>query len=105
MRRMLLATTMAVAACAGLLGCNPGTPKVETYDVAAPDPLAEAKSILTNYSNGMPPTSEVESYPDLVKRVKEKDAAKGDILEKGLNEIKANPASAKAKATELLKQL
>jgi hypothetical protein len=105
MRRILLAATMAVAACAGFLGCNSGTPKVETYDVAAPDPLAEAKSTLTNYSNGMPLTSEVESFPDLIKRVKEKDAAKGDILEKGLNEIKANPASAKTKATELLKQL
>jgi hypothetical protein len=53
----------------------------------------------------MPVTSEAESFPDLVKRVKEKDAAKGDLLEKGLNEIKANPAVARPRATELLKKL
>jgi len=102
---MLLAAILAVAACFGPVGCGSGTPKVETYNVPEPDPLVEARSILTNYSNGAPVTSEMESFPDLVKRVKEKDAAKGDILEKGLDEIKANPGSAKAKATELLKQL
>ena len=86
-------------------GCNQGTPTVETYEAPPSDPLAEAKTILTNYANGMPVTSEAESFPDLAKRVKEKDPAKGELLDKGLQSIKANPSSAKSKATELLKQL
>ena len=80
-------------------------PKVEKVEAPVADPLVEAKAILNNYANGMPVTSEAESFPELVSRVKEKDAAKGAILEKGLAEIKTNPASAKAKATDLLKQL
>ena len=53
----------------------------------------------------MPVTSEADSFPDLVAKVKEKDPAKGEILDKGLSEIKANPASAQSKAKELLKKL
>jgi hypothetical protein len=96
------------AACIALLvapGCNRGTPTVETYQAPPSDPIAEAKRILTNYAKGRPVTSEAESFPDLAKRVKEKDPAKGELLDKGLQAIKANPASARAKATELLKQL
>ena len=105
MRRIFHAAIVALAATVGLVGCNQGTPKVETYDVPEADPVAEAKSILTNYANGMPVTSEVTGFPDLIARVKEKDPAKGEILEKGLKEIEANPASARAKANELLPKL
>jgi hypothetical protein len=87
------------------LGCNQGTPKVESVQAPPSDPLAEAKTILNNYAKGRPVTSEAESFADLAKRVKEKDAAKGELLDKGLQAIKASPASAQAKATELLKQL
>ncbi len=89
-----------------MVGCSSGElPKEEKIEAPVVDPLVEAKSILSNYASGMPVTSEAESFPDLVARVKEKDAAKGEILEKGLAEIKAKPATAKAKANELLKQL
>src|SRR5215204_902800 len=91
---------------ASFSGCGPsGTPQVKTVTAPAPDPIAEAKSILTNYANGMPVTSEAESFPDLIARVKEKDAAKGELLDKGLSQIKANPSSAQAKAKELLPKL
>jgi hypothetical protein len=98
-------------ACAALLvgffgGCaQSGTPKVETVQAPAPDPIARVKAMLTNYANGMPVTSEADSFADLAAKVKEKDPAKGEIVEKGLQEIKANPGSAKSKATELLKKL
>jgi hypothetical protein len=101
---MFLAALLAT--CAGLMGCGGGdVPKVQSYEAPVADPLAEAKAILNNYANGMPVTSEAESFPDLVSRVKEKDPAKGATLEKGLAEIKAKPAGAQAKAKELLKQL
>jgi len=96
----------ALVGLAFLTGCSmSGTPKVETVQAPAPDPLARVKTLLTNYANGMPVTSEADSFADLSAQVKEKDAAKGEIVEKGLADIKANPASAKSKATELLKKL
>ena len=88
-----------------VIGESSGTPPVQTYQVPAPDPIARAKTILTNYANGMPVTSEADSFPDLVAKVKEKDPAKGEILDKGLSDIKAHPASAQAKAKELLNKL
>jgi hypothetical protein len=90
----------------GLAGCGmSGTPKVETVAAPAPDPMARVKTMLTNYANGAPVTSEADSFDQLAAQVKEKDPAKGDIVEKGLQEIKANPKNAKAKATDLLKKL
>lgn len=89
-----------------LCGCaQSGTPKIETVQVPAADPIARVKTMLSNYANGAPVTSEADSFADLAAQVKAKDAAKGEIVEKGLSEIKANPGSAKAKATELLKKL
>src|SRR5437868_1847109 len=85
-------------------GCGmSGTPKVETVQSPAPDPMARVKTMLTNYANGAPVTSEAASFEDLAAQVKAKDAAKGEIVEKGLADIKAHPASAKIKAGELLK--
>jgi len=87
-------------------GCAPsGTPAIDQVKAPAEDQLAEAKTILTNFANGMQVTSEAESFPQLAARVKAKDAAKGEILEKGLEDIKAHPTSAQAKAKELLKKL
>jgi hypothetical protein len=105
MRRIWFAAALLVGGSVGFLGCQSGTPKVETVEAPVADPVAEAKAILSNYVNGMPVTSEAESFPSLIERVKEKDAAKGAALEKGLNQVKQNPASAPSIAKELLKQL
>jgi hypothetical protein len=106
MTRFLCALAIAVFACIGFSGCGGGQlPKVETFQAPTPDPVARAKTILTNYANGMPVTSEASSFDDIVAAVKAKDAAKGEVLEKGFTAIKANPSTAKSKATELLKQL
>jgi hypothetical protein len=103
MKRMMLFAVLGLALWCG--GCGADTPKVQTVEAPASDPLAEVRTILNNYANGMPVTSEAESFPELIARVKEKDPAKGEVLEKGLTEIKTNPAIAQAKAKELLKQL
>jgi len=105
MSRAILAAAFLAVACAWFVGCDTGAPQVKTIDAPAMDPVQEAKNILTNYSNGSPVTSEAAGFDNLAKRVKEKDAAKGEVLEKGLNDIKANPASAKSVAAELLKKL
>ena len=80
---LVLSAGMTVA----LLGCTGGdVPKVEDIQAPEADPIAEVKAILTNYSNGQPVTSEASEFPTLITRVKEKDPAKGAIVEKGLNE-------------------
>lgn len=104
MRRLLFAAALA-ASGVGVIGCDGGKPVVKSVQAPEADPIAEAKAMLTNYSKGAPVTSEAESFPDLVSRVKAKDAAKGAILEKGFKEILANKSGAKAKADELLKKL
>jgi hypothetical protein len=106
MMNYLKATIVCVLAGAAFTGCgNSQTPKIETFQAPAPDPVARAKAVLTNYANGMPVTSEAASFDDIVSAVKTKDATKGEILEKGFAAIKAKPSTAKSKATELLKQL
>jgi hypothetical protein len=103
MIRMMGVIAVSVAMLAGC--AQSGTPKVETVKAPEANPIAEVKAMLTNYSNGQPVTSEAESFGELAERVKLKDAGKGEVIEKGLAEIKANPASAQAKARELLKKL
>jgi hypothetical protein len=106
MKTIIEPVLLALSVCVSFAGCgNSQLPKVETFQAPAPDPIARAKTILNNYANGMPVASEASSFDDIVSAVKAKDAAKGEILEKGFGAIKANPSSAKAKATELLKQL
>jgi len=106
MKNYLKAMLVCVLAFAAFTGCgNSQTPKIETFQAPAPDPVARAKAVLTNYANGMPVTSEAASFDDIVSAVKTKDATKGEILEKGFAAIQANPSTAKSKATELLKQL
>lgn len=106
MKSLWVATLIASVGVVALPGCGPSqTPKIETFQVPVPDPIARAKTILTNYTNGMPVTSEAESFAEIAAQVKAKDATKGEILEKGFAAIKATPATAKTKATELLKQL
>ncbi len=106
MRGFFTGVALAVVSIGVLTGCGSSDlPKIETFQVPAPDPIARAKAILTNYSNGMPVTSEAESFDDIATQVKAKDAAKGEILAKGFSAIRANPSSAKSKANELLKQL
>ncbi|MCI0360683.1 MAG: hypothetical protein L0211_19575 [Planctomycetaceae bacterium] len=105
MKQILLAAAVA-AALSGFAGCQQsGTPTVETFEAPVQDALVEAKTVLQRYADGSPVTSEAEGFANLAQRVKEKDPAKGEILDKGLAEIKANPNIAKAKAAELLKKL
>jgi len=86
-------------------GCTPRAEGEREIEVKEVDQLAEARTILQRYANGQPMSSEAMSFPKLVEDVKAKDAKKGEILEKGLDELQKAPASARqAKAKELLKK-
>jgi hypothetical protein len=86
-----------------LVGCD-SNPKEKEIKIQV-DATGEAKAILKRYAAGSKPGSEVTGFKNVVAEVRKVDAAKADILEKGLDEIEKNPANAKTKATELLKQL
>jgi folate-dependent tRNA-U54 methylase TrmFO/GidA len=87
-------------------GCTPRAPGEREIEVKPLDPLAEARTILQRYADGQPMSSEASTFPDLVAKVREKDAKKADILEKGLDDLqKAPPGARPGKAKELLKKL
>jgi hypothetical protein len=68
----------------------------------APDPVAEAKSLLSGYASGQPAGSESEMFEDLVARVSAVDQAKGAELRDFFAEIKAKRAPDRAKAKALV---
>lgn len=103
MRRALSA--LALFAALGLTGCGGDKPKVETFEAPPADPLAEAKAILNNYANGQPVASEAAAFPEIVRRVRAADPAKGDVLDKGFKDILANKQNPGPKAKEILKKL
>lgn len=95
---------LAMAAMA--LGCSSSVKEEQIPVKASGDPLSNAKSTLERYAKGQPLSSEVTSFPAMVKEVRKTDPAKADILEKGLADIeKASAAARPAKARELLKTL
>lgn len=106
MKRLMAALFVASICAVGLTGCGGGElPQVETVEAPVISPIDEAKSLLQNYANGQPVTSEAESFADIATRAKDFDDVKGALIEQGFNQIKANPAAAQSIASGLLKQL
>lgn len=96
---LLLATTIAISA---IVGCGP---RIETYDMPQKTAATEARELFQGYESGNPATSEIENYPSLIERVRAEDAEAAKVIVPALEKIKANPASAKATATQALKDL
>ena len=67
-----------------------------------PDPIGEAKALLTNYAAGQPVGSESVGFDDLVERVKQVDQEKAAELKGYLGEVSAKGVANRAKAKELL---
>jgi hypothetical protein len=84
------------------MGCGSGGIKDRILDVPPPNPLAEAKSLLTAYAGGQPLGSEGETFEDLVQRVAAVDAAKSGELQTFLQEVKKTGRPNAAKAKKLL---
>jgi O-phosphoseryl-tRNA(Cys) synthetase len=105
MKKVLLCGLLVATAC--LTGCGDGKVKEQDVEIKIPiSPMEQVKSTLNRYAKGEPMGSEVGAFGDLVAKLRTVDAAKADILEKGLEEIKKAPkAQVAAKAKDLLKQL
>jgi hypothetical protein len=63
-----------------VVGCSRAQTPELPLTPAAPDPVAEAKSLLEAYGGGQPLGSESVNYEDLIKRVTAVDAGKGAKL-------------------------
>ena len=69
------------------------------------DPLAGVRTILEGYVKGVPMRSEVTSFPDFINSAKKANPEKGELLEKGLQELQKPGTNLKAKASALLEKL
>ena len=87
-----------------LAGCARG-PREKVIPIPAGDPLANARSVLQRYAEGQPVASEATSFPHFVEDLRKVDPARADILEKGLNDIQADPAARVSIAKALLPKL
>ena len=105
-RRSLVAGLLAITPHA-VVGCGGDRVKVEEIQVKEESALIRAKNALENYAKGQPLGSEASAFDQLIRDVKKEDAAKGEILEKGLADLqKAKGQTAiMAKAKELLNKL
>lgn len=93
-------------ALAVVAGCNPSGIKVESYKPDKPPAAVEqAKQLLQQYANGGPLGSEVTGYPQLIERVKQEDAQKGEILEKAWPRSKRPPGREWKRPRRLMQQL
>ncbi|MCE9632151.1 MAG: hypothetical protein K8S94_15725 [Planctomycetia bacterium] len=95
-----------LSVCFAAVGCgDPGKP-VRQYTLKdAPSPLDEVRTLLERYAEGQPVGSEVINFEALVGRVREADPERAMVLEQGLAAIAQSPATAAARARQLLKQL
>lgn len=103
MRRFITTALLGVAIL--VVGCEGGRPPRDIPVSASNDPLEPARVALRRYAEGQPVASEVTSFPHMVSEVKKVDAVRGEILEKGLEDIQKNPGQAQAKARVLLEKL
>jgi len=86
-----------------ILGCSES--KNETIKIKVEDPLAGVRTILEGYVKGEPMRSEVTSFPDFINSAKKANPEKGELLEKGLEELQKPGTNLKAKASALLEKL
>lgn len=87
-------------------GCRPSM-REEQIDVKeSNDPLNAPRTLLQRYADGQPMGSEATSFAKMVEDVRKVDAARADVLEKGLAEIeKAPPGKRPALAKALLQKI
>jgi len=89
---------LSVLLLAAVAGCSSGV-KDQILEANAPDPIADARSLLNAYSANPVVGSEAMDFDDLIARVTEVDAGKGsqlkEFLEKAKQQGRVNQSAAK----------
>jgi hypothetical protein len=83
-------------------GCNSGVVQDQILEANAPDPLADARSLLNAYLTNPAVGSEATDFDDLVARVSGVDADKGAKLEQFLVKAKTSGRVSQSAAKKLL---
>lgn len=90
-------------------GCSQeGVVKERTIPVKQVSPIDKVKQLLEGYAKGEPVGSEIIGFGQMVEEAKKEDAAKGEIIAKGLKEIEGmmnRQSEVPAKAKEILAKL
>ncbi len=98
-------STLALAVIVVSLGCSRTSQQERIIPLKASASLENARSVLQNYANGAPVTSEAAGFDPMVEGVRKEDPASADILQDAFSKIKANPASRVAVAKKALEEL
>lgn len=104
-RRQAIVLLVMPCLAAAAAGCSRQQVPKQPLTPAPPDPLGEARALLTSYAGGQPLGSESINYEDLIRRVTAVDAEKGAKLmafaDEALQKGKVDAAKAKKLAAEL----
>lgn len=73
--------------CAVILGCSPGVVRDQKLQANAPDPIADARSLLRSYSENPVVGSEASEFGDLIAKVTAVDPGKGAALKAFLDGV------------------
>ena len=73
----------------------------------APQPptVVSINSMLSRYVEGLPVSSEITVYPDMIAKLKTEDPENYPVVEEFYRQIKENPADAAALAEEAMSKL
>jgi hypothetical protein len=88
-----------------VIGCGD---KIQPRDIEIKPPASALEPVLAQlelYAKGQALGSEVTAFPDMITAVKQENPAKGDIVEKGLNDIAKSKGDVSKKAKDLLAKL
>ncbi|WP_147274254.1 hypothetical protein [Bremerella cremea] len=88
-----------------LIGCAKSSQQERVIPLKASASMEEARSLLENYAQGSPVTSEADSFDTLVEGVRKEDPKAANILSEAFKQIKENPGSRAKAAKNALKQL
>ena len=104
MSRLLRYTILSLAlGC--IAGCTNNGVQPRIIEIKNSSPLGEARGLLEGYAQGNRLSSEVDSYSELVERIREQDPEQAVIVEKALGQIKDAPHNRVTTARAALKQL
>lgn len=88
-----------------VIGCSQSSQKERIIPLKASVSLENARSLLENYANGAPVTSEADSFDTVVEGVRKENPETADVLAEAFDKIRQNPGARAKIAKDTLKKL
>ena len=103
--KLSIAPLLIMGIVALISGCQQSSQRERSIPLKPNVALTQARSVLQNYANGSPLTSEVDGFDNLVESVRKEDPAAAETLAAAFKKIKANPGSRVRIAKDTLEKL